>query len=413
MLTIIEHYLDEAQCLYSIRCVTLNRATSRMSALARIDTRLAAHCDGLAVGGADARQLCKSALPLSSGAAVFVAAVRAIDSGDQGELESLFAQAPPTRTRSDALVSAFSWVERKRLRGIVTTLISSDSGLKRSVGIAACAAHLVDPGLASGGYLQDLSPVVRARAFRAAGQLGKRALASACAEGLDDEDIDCKLWASWSAVLLGERSRSLGALTTTWLGSGMQHERVFVLILQALDVSTAHQVLKQLASDPQHLRRLIRGSGITGDSVYVPWLIKHMADAKTARLAGEAFTLIGGADLSGLNLDRAQPENVEAGPNEDPEDPNVDMDPDEGLPWPDPQKVEAWWAANASRFPKGTRYFMGEPVTRAHCVDVLKNGCQRQRLLAAHYLCLLEPGSPLFNTSAPAWRQQRLLATMA
>jgi hypothetical protein len=46
------------------------------------------------------------------------------------------------------------------------------------------------------------------------------------------------------------------------------------------------------------------------------------------------------------------------------------------------------------------------------CIDVLKNGYQRQRILAAHYLCLLDPGTPLFNTSAPAWRQQRLLARM-
>ena len=66
--------------------------------------------------------------------------------------------------------------------------------------------------------------------------------------------------------------------------------------------------------------------------------------------------------------------------------------------------------AAASR--QGTRYFMGAPVTREHCIDVLKNGYQRQRILAAHYLCLLEPGTPLFNTSAPAWRQQRLLADM-
>jgi uncharacterized protein (TIGR02270 family) len=88
------------------------------------------------------------------------------------------------------------------------------------------------------------------------------------------------------------------------------------------------------------------------------------------------------------------------------------MDADEGLPWPDPEKIEKWWAANESRFQKGTRYFMGKPVTREHCIDVLKNGYQRQRILAAHYLCLLDPGTPLFNTSAPAWRQQKLLATM-
>jgi uncharacterized protein (TIGR02270 family) len=88
------------------------------------------------------------------------------------------------------------------------------------------------------------------------------------------------------------------------------------------------------------------------------------------------------------------------------------MDPDADLRWPDQRKVEQWWAANSSRFQPGQRCFMGAPVTREHCIAVLKNGYQRQRILAAHYLCLLEPGTPLFNTTAPAWRQQRLLAGM-
>jgi len=112
-------------------------------------------------------------------------------------------------------------------------------------------------------------------------------------------------------------------------------------------------------------------------------------------------------------LDRPAPENFESGPNDDPDDRNVDMDPDDGLPWPDVDKIEQWWASHAARFQNGTRYFMGAPVSRAHCLEVLTNGYQRQRILAAHYLCLLEPGTPLVNTSAPAWRQQRLLATMA
>jgi len=69
--------------------------------------------------------------------------------------------------------------------------------------------------------------------------------------------------------------------------------------------------------------------------------------------------------------------------------------------------------AQRQRFQPGVRYFMGEPPTREHCIDVLKNGYQRQRIAAAEYLCLLNPGTPLFNTAAPAWRQQRLLAKMA
>ena len=119
--------------------------------------------------------------------------------------------------------------------------------------------------------------------------------------------------------------------------------------------------------------------------------------------------MITGADLVGLSLDQPRPEGFESGPNDNTEDENVDMDPDEGLPWPAPDKVERWWAVNSHRFGKGQRYFVGAPVTHGHCIDVLKDGYQVQRILAAHYLCLLTPGTPLFNTSAPVWRQQRLL----
>lgn len=176
--------------------------------------------------------------------------------------------------------------------------------------------------------------------------------------------------------------------------------------------AAAHATLQRLGGDPAQLRLLIQGSGINGDPTYVPWLMKHMADDKTARLAGEAFSLITGTDLALLDLERKPPENVEAGPNDNPDDENVEMDPDEGLPWPDAGLIAGWWEKNGSRFQPGARYFMGAPVTREHCIQVLKDGYQRQRILAAHYLCLLEPGTPLFNTSAPAWRQQKLLAQM-
>jgi uncharacterized protein (TIGR02270 family) len=185
------------------------------------------------------------------------------------------------------------------------------------------------------------------------------------------------------------------------------------LSLQAMQSSDAHRVLKHLANDPKQLRWLIQGTGIVGDPTYVPWLIGHMEQAETSRLAGEAVSLITGLNLALLNLERKPPEGFESGPNDDPDDPNVDMDPDDGLPWPDPIKIKAWWAENGNRFQSGSRYFMGALITREHCIDVLKNGYQRQRILAAHYLCLLKPGTPLFNTSAPAWRQQKLLAQMA
>ena len=172
-------------------------------------------------------------------------------------------------------------------------------------------------------------------------------------------------------------------------------------------------MLKELAGVRAHQRWLIQGAGLVGDPQYVPWLISQMSDEGTARLAGEAIGLITGVNLDLSLLDRPRPEGFEAGPTDDPKERDVDMDADDGLSWPDPERVRQWWDVNSARFDAGTRYFMGAPVVREHCMDVLKNGSQRQRILAAHYLCLLRPGTPLFNTSAPAWRQRALLAKMS
>jgi uncharacterized protein (TIGR02270 family) len=158
---------------------------------------------------------------------------------------------------------------------------------------------------------------------------------------------------------------------------------------------------------------LIQGAGIAGDPHYVPWLIKQIGNPKLARLAGESLSFITGLDLAHVDLEGSAPEGGEAGPTESPEDENVAMDPDDGLPWPDPVKIQRWWDPNAHRFQPGVRYFMGEPVNIENCKRVLHEGYQRQRIAAALYLSLLRPGTPLFNTSAPAWRQQRLLATMS
>jgi uncharacterized protein (TIGR02270 family) len=293
----------------------------------------------------------------------------------------------------------------------VNALLADDEPLARTLGIAACAVHRVDPGLASGRRFADRHPGPRARAIRATGELGQLDLLAECVAGLRDADPDCQFWSAWSAVLLGNRSVALNLLTRVSTSPGPHRAAAFDLSLQARDVPAGHGQLQDLATDPDQHRCVIRGSGIVGDPTYVSWLTRQMAEPPLARVAAQAFMTITGLDLfQGFEVSR--PDNFESGPTDDPADENVDMDPDDGLPWPNPEKIDNWWTANASRFQKGTRYFMGAPVTREHCIDVLKTGYQRQRILAAHYLCLLDPGTPLFNTSAPAWRQQKLLAAM-
>ena len=410
---VISQHAEMAAHLHRVRTVHAHASHVKLLHLLRVDNRLAAHLDGLKVSGETGASVCLRALEDPDPGVMFTAAVGSIERHDHAGLARLHALAGAAPKVRSGLIAAFGWVERGALRGIVAANLSSDDPVTRLTAVAAGALHRVDPGLVSARRIVDASPLVRARALRTAGEIGCVDVLASCEAALRDDDPEILFWAAWSMVLLGNRGVALDALTRAGQTAGANRSRAFRLSLQAMPISDAHRVLKHLATDPEQLRWLIQGTGIIGDPTYVPWLIGHMEQNETTRLAGEAVSLITGLNLALLDLERKPPEDFESGPNDDPNDPNVDMDQDDGLPWPDPIKIKAWWAENGNRFQSGSRYFMGAPVTREHCIDVLRSGYQRQRILAARYLCLLQPGTPLFNTSAPARRQQSLLAQMS
>ncbi|MCY1301795.1 hypothetical protein D9M70_514280 [compost metagenome] len=86
------------------------------------------------------------------------------------------------------------------------------------------------------------------------------------------------------------------------------------------------------------------------------------------------------------------------------------MDPDQDLPWPDPQLVQAWWQANQMYFQAGAPYLLGSALNERSCLEVLATGQQRQRIAAACSLARFRPTETLFPTSAPTNRQRALLA---
>jgi uncharacterized protein (TIGR02270 family) len=411
--SIVDQHVEDAAILHASRTALTRAPHVTLLHLGRFDTRLEAHLDGVAVAGEDAWPALMQSLELPSAGRIFAFAVRAIETREPGHLDRLFALSEALPEVRSGLVSAFGWLDAQHLRGIVVELIRAQGAFRRSVGIAASALHRVDPGLASGCGIKDEDPLVRTRAWRAAGELGRAELLPQALDALADEDPACRFWAAWSAVLLGGGERGLEVLTSVAREPGPNREQAFHLVAQTLSAHNLHAWLKGLALDPGNLRWLLKGAGLLGDPMYVPWLIAHMSDEGVARLAGEAFSFITGVDLARIDLERKPPEDFESGPNDDPDDPNVEMDEDDGLPWPDPNLVQAWWKANMHRFQPGVRHFMGEALNRENCVRVLKEGFQRQRIAAALYLSLLNTGTPLFEWRAPARRQQALLVQMS
>lgn len=408
---VVEQHADEFARLWTTRDSLRAAVHVRLGDLARFDDRIAANQDACLIAGELGLQLLVKQLSDLSAGRLFAAATTALDLNDRDTLGRCLAIAeaePPVRR---GMKSALGWVEPPKLKGIVRELLESTSAIRRSLGLAACRLHGVDPGEALAAGLTDPDPDVQSEASRTAAALGKSDHAARLAR-LAPEDPSAQFWWAWSSVLLGNRGDALDTLTALSLSPGSNHPLAFQLALQAMNIVKAHEILRTLASDATKRRMLIEAIGIVGDPGYVPWLMKQMSQRTFARIAGDAFTLITGADLAAMNLRRDPDERFLQVPTEDPELDNVETDPDDELSWPDPERIEQWWLDNAARFTSGTRYFLGAPVTRKHCVMVLNNGLQHHRRAAARHLCLLEPGTPLLNTSAPVRRQRAALTKL-
>ena len=410
ILPVIQQHAEESAILRHTRSVLVRAPHVKLLHLARLDERIAAHLDGVAVAGEHGSALSEAALETPGAGEVFAAAVSAIGSKDKGRINRFFALAETLADARRGLISAFGWVSAQDLQGIVAEFLASEEPIHREVGIAACIMHRLDPGAALARAIDDPDPRLRARALRAAGEAGRRDLVHVCLGGLQDADPYARFWAAVSSLLLGNRDRSLDVLADLADKPGPCRAPALELWLKAVDLPSGHRLLQSMANDPANQRLLIRGAGVAGQVNYIHWLVRLMSDDATARLAGESFSMITGLDLAWLALERNPPEDFEPGPTDDPDDPNVDLDPDDSLPWPDQAKIQTWWDANGQRFQQGARYFMGEQVGLEHCRRVLHEGYQRQRRAAAEHLCLLAPGTPLFPIAAPAWRQIRWLA---
>ncbi len=410
VITVVHQHLEDAVALRLSRSLLVRAPHIKLDLLRRLDDRLAAHLDGLAVGGECGRGLCSAGLETVSRGSVFTAAVGALEARDAALLDKLMAIAEAEPSARAGLVSAFGWVSAPALRGITQALLESANGFRRGIGLAACAMHQVDPGGVLAAAIAG--PPRSSSAIVIAGKLGRVDLLPDCAAALASGEAEPDFETARSSLLLGDRQAAVTKLAEFARAAGEHQAAALTLALKVLPAAHANSLLKALSQDGAMVRALIRGIGAAGDPHYVLWLIAQMSDLKLTRLAGESFSLITGLDLAALDLERKPPDNEAFGPSDDPDDDNVAMDEDDSLPWPDPEKIGAWWQANGQRFTPGTRYFVGAPPTPAHCLSVLKTGFQRQRIAAAQYLSLLTPGTPLFNTAAPAWRQQRLLAQM-
>jgi uncharacterized protein (TIGR02270 family) len=418
---VVQQHAEEAALLRHVRAVLVRAPHVRLLQLGRLDERIAAHLDGLAVAGRYGDAYCLAALERPGAGEVFALAVRAIESRDSKLFERALALVPALPDAGRGVASALGWVSAADLQGVVRQLLAAHAASHRVLGLAACRMHGVDPGPALLSGLHDQHTELRVAALRAAAELGRTDLLARARESITDDNPELVFWAAWAACLLGDREASLRVLAVAAASSKEATplaQRALVLGMLASPFDQASELARTLSqaaqakADPTHQRRLIRALGLLGDARFVPWLIDCMGEPALARLAGESFTWITGADLARAELETLQAPARPEHPSDDPNDEDVSLDEDESLPWPDALKVRAWWAKQAAMqaaAQAGQRLFCGEPPSVASLGRVLREGTQRMRGLAALWCCVLQPGATLFQIAAPAPRQRRWL----
>ena len=408
---VTSEYAEEAPFLWLQRVSAFYAPNYSVQQIADLDDRLAAHIDGLRVAGHEGWKLLESSLDSKGSEDFFSAAVLALEAKD-GRFEELIGRTKSAPEAVSGVISALGWSSHKAIAGRMKSYLDDPSPIKQKLGIAALGLHRQDIGPKLAQFLSAPVDSVRIRALRTAGQLGRQDVLRHTLAAITEPKPEARFWAGWSSVLLGDRAKALDTLVSIALKPGPRQMRALQLALHASDTKAGYELLLQLADLPDALRIRIIGSGYVGDVRYAQWLVDQMAQPSVARIAGEAFVNITGADFNLDQLETLPPEDFEDGPTEDPDDENVELPEDIALPWPDQKKIQSWWDRNKSRFTVGNKYFLGQPVTRAHCIHVLKTGFQRQRIAASLHMALLDPGQPLFEWRAPAWRQKRWLETL-
>jgi len=411
----LAQHADQASFLWGLRTRAIAAPHYDLADLAKLDQRLEAHVDGLRIAGDEGWQLCRKELDWKEPGEVFAAAVLAFESGAEQRIAEVLKLATTSPELSRGVISALGWLNYEQAEPHIKNLCASESPARRRIGIAAAAIHRKDPGRPLQEAISDADPLLKARALRAVGELGRVDLVPLIQHEVNrepsakDKAEGCLFWAAWSIALLAGYTNAVQVLRSFAESTSPYRERALQLALRRLDINSAHVWYQQLTKNPKFARAAVIGAGVIGDPALIPWLIEQMSVPPLSRVAGEAFTMITGVDIAYEDLDGEKPEGFESGPTENPEDEDVEMDPDERLPWPDPKLIAMWWEKHDDGFHGGIRYLLGKPIVIEWMHQVLRSGGQRQRAAAALELAILQPGEPMFEVRAPGFRQQEML----
>ncbi|MDG4596542.1 MAG: TIGR02270 family protein [Candidatus Contendobacter sp.] len=395
------HCIEETKALWKKRQIGIDAPYFSLRDLASLDSRLNQQLDDLRQNSAPSWSLLEQRFNSSQYALddLFPATILAFSETAPPHWRDFLIELIGTDERSiTTVIETLGWLPLDHIKEPLLQFLAAANPLHQRIALAVCAQRRADAGDYLTAALQSEVHELCTCALKATGELGRLDLLPALHQHLTVELPDQRFWAAWSAVRMGERGQATEVLSEFALTDFPLRQHALLLLPRVLNDSQRQRWLETVKSQAVHSRDAMASIGAAGDPWQIPWLIAQMQHPELARVAGEAFTLITGLDLTEHQLAQSM---ATGSPNP--------KDPIRGLPWPNPEAITAWWQTNENSFQRGTRYLCARPITPDHCLHVLINGYQRQRAAAALELALIKTGMPLFAVQAPAAEQQELL----
>lgn len=419
--TVLLRHAQDGGFLWTRRAVVLSSHRYTWPERTRFDNRIEGHIDGLSIAGEPGLACCLEQLEeFRDSGEVFASAAVALGAGEDRPLERLLgaiADLGDDLWRA-ALVAATGWQSFGAIGARLGRWVSSGDERLRYVGFAGLVIHRRLPADTVVQCLCAADPRLRARAARAAGEVGGRAAVGALEGLLSDAEPCVRLEAALSMARLGGGSPALRrALTELSERLGPGGERAAAaLALRARGQAT--DLFEGWGSVAPTRRLALVVASSAGDPRFIPDVLSWMSEPEFARPAGLVYSTLTGADLESENLDDGLEELTPGDDSE--EDADLPPDRDASLPWPAAAEVVRHWTANRAAYGDGGRYLAGQrfgelgaalsAAGRATLLGIVASGRCSDRALAAHILAAEAPDLPLIEVRAPATRSHVLPA---
>lgn len=407
-LDIIEEHIEEADFLWQQRNIALASRDYNFDELGGLEERLLAHLDGLLVGGNEAWELLGPKIASREVGEVFAATFTALESRTADKVDHV--QKAFTTAEGETLEGIrhgmyhTAYLETEKLFGDYHNLKSNNNRAVVVDILSFRRTRELEPHL--GTFLNDEDPVVVASAIEAIGRLRSAQYKDRVEQLLNAGDSSICYAAMRTGLLLGSKKAINACRKAVADQRAEANSAVILLGLAGLDEDLP--TISNAIKDAKSSREAITALGTMGKIGAMDELIRYATDPSLSRLTGEAVYRITGVDLEKEELIVQGPVDPEIGGENKEEDDFVE-DLDEGLPIPDPTKLEIWWRRIAPKFAGGIRYRHGQPHGREILIEILKNGSLPERHDAAFELTLEDMSCPYLETYAFTTQQRRVI----